>query len=324
MTARSAHNWPDAVPAALSRAPFAGSLRIQPLQAAASRWFKVVDVPLDRPLTDAVVVLESLATIPRFTVEMPLSELTRPYRLIHAVLQRTCPEYRPRAALALLDSSVPIRVVMSNGQPTRPEELLELRGVAPDGARSSVRIRMDWIAENWRKHIGKHMESDRDLALWQGIIAAQCLPIRAPDFKAAVRAARRAAPGPASLGELKPEQWPLIEAYAAMTVGAFSELLVNQTVHVGRADAVPGAAIRGMAGVLHMAADAFGIEPGSEQLVTFTASQLLAVARDNSGPDRPLRWRSTYPAPAAAQSEKLAQLRAFAARSEQFDFVAWP
>jgi hypothetical protein len=310
----------------LTRPPFAGSCRIQPLTTLATRWFRVVDVPLDQPIATAVVVLESLAAIPRITMQMPLSELTRPYRLIHAVLSSKQPAFRVRAALALLQTQVPIRVALDEaGRPTRPPALLELRGQAPGGEAEALRIAMDWTPENWRGHVEKHLISDEDLAHWQPIVQRQQLPIRVHQLKTAVRLARRAEAGPEELQGLQPELWPLIEAYAAATVTALGDLLGGRTVHAGRLLGAPGAAIRQIDELMRLAGDVFGIHPGAEQLFTVSDGGLFAVARDNRGPRQPLRWRSTYPlASAAAQADKANRISEFAARTAGFDLVAWP
>lgn len=310
----------------LKHPPFSGSCRIQPLEVTASRWFKVVDVPLDRPLASAVVVLESLSAIPRLTIEMPLSELTRPYRLVHAVLDAKLPAFRPLAALALLETSMPIRVVMDeDGQPTRPEGLLELRGLAPGGDDQALRIRMDWAAENWRTHIEKHLMSEEDLALWQPIVDRQRLPIRLHQLKTAVRLARRAQDGPRELVGLKPEYWPLVEAYAAATVAAFAAMLDGPSIHVGRLLGAPGAVHREIDGLLRLLGDPIGLAPGAEQLVAVAQDRLFTVARDRRGLHHALLWRSTYPIDqAGGAGDKLARLRAFAARTAEFDLVSWP
>lgn len=317
---------PDAPLPTLTRPPFAGSCRIQPLQTLATRWFKVVEVPLDQPLATAVVVLESLAAVPRVRIAMPLSELTRPYRLIHAAVGATLPVFRVRAALALRETELPIRVALDEaGRPTRPQSLLELRGQAPGGEAEALRVAMDWDPENWRRHVEKHLLQDEDLARWSAIMPGLGVPIRAHQLKSAVRLARRTEDGPPPLQGLKPEQWPLLEVYAAATLAAFGDLLGGRSVHVGRLLDAPGAAIRQIDSLLRLAGDVFGIDPGAEQLVAITDGRLFAVARDNRGPRKPLRWRSTYPlAPGAPEADKVSRIHAFATRVGGFDVVAWP
>lgn len=314
----------------LTLPPFTGSCRIQPLSTVPTRWFKVVDVPLDQQQAAAVVVLESLSAIPRVTLELPLRELTLPYRWIHAALDVQSPafqaSFRVRAALALRDSELPIRVVVDeDGRPSRPQSLLKLCGLAPGGEAEALRISMDWSAENWRRHVDKHLMNEEELELWQPSLQKLRLPVRAHHLKSWVRLAQRAEDGPEELQGLKPEQWPLVEVYAAATMAVFGDLLGGRALHLGRLLEAPGAVLRPIDALLRLVGDEFGVDPGAEQLLAVTDTGLLAVGRHNRGPAHALRWRSTYQQPKAGQdADKVARLAKSAGRHAGFDVVVWP
>jgi hypothetical protein len=285
---------------------FARSWRIQPLSTTPATWARV------RHLTgragNAAVVLEPVSGAPSLT--MPLVELAACYPRTHlalAPLDVGIP-FRIAAALALREVEVPIRVVLDEMGMRRPPALFELMGQVPGGSRPARRVVVDRSPSEWAVHLEKHMMGEV-LHAWHGALERADGPIRRATVKEASRFATRNNGGP-QVGGLRPEHWPLLECYAAITLTCWEHLCTGPALHLAKSVHLSAAPRAMLESILDELVD---LRPGEES-VTSAWGDLTTVARGRGGLKLPLPWRTTYLRPAAEVLPRLERLARLATR----------
>lgn len=283
--------------------------RIQPLWAPRAVPMVVVGVPEGAPLAEAALSLRAVDGFGGADVSLPLGELTRPFGAVHrqmlAAGARAHLAFAAEAAFALLDTELPILVVPGqDGLAGRPADLFQLFGEVPGAEGGAVvRVAVDRVAAHWVRHIDKHLR-DGEVAEWHpGLTRLAGLGFGRAALKRALRNARRADGEPGfggRVGSLRPSQWPLLEAYAAITVRVFEALAAAPALHLVR-QAGPGAAAADSL-LERILGDSLDLGPDEEALYVVPFGRVQGVARGTRSGSGPLPWRTTFPCAAAPDS----------------------
>jgi hypothetical protein len=282
---------------ALPSGQWAGSCRLQPLRVATRepvRWVLLCDLDEHQPIDSAAVTCEEVGLFDAPRLRLPLSELTRPWGVIHHQVASRWPEFRVVAARALIANEVPIRVVVGpDGRIERPAGLLRLRGEIPvAGLGEGHRARLNREPRHWLVHLDKHLIDENELdGMKQAVWSNRFRPLSPLLLARAARFAKRHARPEKRAGlldGLQPEHWPLVELYSAITLTALEHALEGSGLHAAR----DGIASTLFEELLTLALD---LRPGEEVVQAAPVKALRVVLRGEAGLTRGLLWRTTYP-----------------------------
>lgn len=285
-------------PLAMTRPPFAGSLRLQPLYTVSNLRFAVV-----KAVSPASLIIELLHSLPRREFALPLAGFLAPWRrrVQHLIQFRLLDAFVAEAAGALIETAMPFAVALdSAGVPTRPPDLWDLLGETPAGGGEGVRLRLGQHAKMLGEHLGKHF-GVATVDSWQLVLAElrrRGMPVRPSHLAAAVRLADRH--GTSSPPQGQPWEafgavgWPLAEFYTAAVALLAQELDSAPAVHAARQPQTTACVPRNLLAELREMALHGHIDPRQEVVSAWTGG-MTWVAKGHQGAAGPLLWATAYP-----------------------------
>ena len=298
--------------------------RVEPLRASPAVHVRLVRVESAAPGVRPWAEYETLGRVPVERGRLALDELTTPLRQVHARLTKghgglarfhDPAGFRLRAAEALVELGIPIRVAVdTKGRHYRPSGLFDLWSTGAPATRVR-RVFFDSEPAPLGRHLDKHFSDPAELEGWSDAIRRAGLPFGRSALKEAARFAGRR---PASDEPLAPEQWPLAECLAELTIHIFEKMTTECGMHCVR-----GARTSITIDMLLAAIgdSVLNIGPDEEALMAIHKTGLFSVARDAADPGRPLRWRTSYH---ASDREKRIQDELEAGRRvPEYEVFAW-